>query len=163
MNKLSRSSISRTKVLVFTRDTVFKDYVLSYPILGITKCHYEAKVSEVGDYAHASYKIEATLNLEDSRDGKPFIKNVNIEEDVDLLEDEDEVGEGFVVNGPDIDLDEIALKIINSSMPISVSRGKSSLPKSGEGYRVLSEEEAKAEKEDSYNPAFDKLKDFDSK
>lgn len=163
MTKLSRSSITSGRVLPFDVEADLSTFPMTYPLLGIKRCHYSAKVSKVGDYAHASYHIEATLLLEDSRDNSPFTDNVNLDEDIDLLEEEDEVGEGYVVPGTSIDLDEIAYKIIVSSLPISVTRQKSSLPKSGKGYRVLTEEEAKAEKESSYNPAFDKLKDFDAK
>jgi uncharacterized metal-binding protein YceD (DUF177 family) len=162
MTKLARSAITG-RVIPFSVEADLSSYPLSYPLLGIKKCHYEAKVSKVGDYAHASYHIEATLLLADSRDNSPFTDNVTLDEDVDLLEEEDEVGEGYVVPGTSIDLDEIAYKIIASSLPISVSRHKSSLPKNGKGYRVLTEEEAAKEKESAYNPAFDKLKDFDTK
>jgi uncharacterized metal-binding protein YceD (DUF177 family) len=125
-------------------------------------CHYVATVSKIGDYAHATFKIKADLVLMDSLDGALFEEKINLEEDCDLLEEMDEEGEGYLAPGSVIDLDDIALRIIISSFPIKVTRPNSSLPKSGKGYRVLSEEEAAKEKDESTNPAFDKLKDFDT-
>jgi hypothetical protein len=162
MNKVARSSITSGRIQEFARDTNFAEYKLTYPLLGIKKCHYEAKVAKVGDYEHAKYEIAATLVLQDSIDGSNFSKDIKLNEDVDLLEKEDDSGEGFLVTGSSVDLDEVALQIIVSSLPIKVTSGKSQLPKDGKGYRVLNEDEAKKESENSYNPAFDSLKDFDT-
>jgi hypothetical protein len=161
MNKLPKSSVVKGRSLVFQHDTVFKGYKLPYPILGVKSCHYEAKVSRVGDYAHAHFAIRALLTLEDSYDAKPFDEQEKFEEDCDLLDEEDNSGEGYIIEGSVIDLDDVALRIIASSLPIKVVRPGSRLPSSGKGYTVYSEAEYAKKKAEKTNPAFDKLQDFD--
>ena len=72
-------------------------------------------------------------------------------------DEEDDEGEGYIVPGNSVDLDEIALRIIVSSLPIKVVRPGPAKKVSGKGFRLLSEEEETVE----YNPAFDKLKDLE--
>lgn len=160
MNAVSRSSITKGRALHYENATTFEGYALSYPIKEVRSCSYTAKLSKTGDYAHALFHIEADLLLIDAVDGASFAKKVQLDEDCDLLEEMDEEGEGYLIEGNVIDLDDLALRILISSFPIKVTRKGSRLPKSGKGYRVLSEEEKRKEKEDSTNPSFDKLKDF---
>ena len=84
-----------------------------------------------------------------------------MKEDIDILDEEDSAGEGFVVSGGDIDLDELALRIIVSSLPIRLVRNETiPLPKSGKGYRFLTEEDSVKEKEAEGDPRLAALKDF---
>lgn len=160
MNKLAKASIVKGRVLSFTNNTTFEGYAFSYPIHAVKRCHYDVKVTKIGDYAQAAYSIKATLTVEDSRDAVLFDKKVEVEEAVDILDEEDSAGEGFVVEGGDVDLDELALRILVSSLPIRLVRDESSLPKGGKGYRVLSEEELAKEKAEKGNPAFKGLENF---
>ncbi len=145
MLKVAKSSLLPGRSQTFERDTVFRGYPLSYPLLAVESCHYVCKVGKVGDYAHASYAIEAVLRVEDSRDGVPFAKPVSLKEDIDILEAEDDRGEGYLVNGPSVDLDDLALRLLASSLPIRLVRDEGEpLPESGPGYRVLREGEAGA-------------------
>jgi uncharacterized metal-binding protein YceD (DUF177 family) len=161
MNPVARGSLTTGQILSFVGKPDFHGYKLPYPIHAIKGCSYEAQLSKVGDYAHAAFSIKATLTLEDAVDAKLFDQKIALEEDCDLLQEMDEEGEGYLFEGSSIDLDEVCLKIIASSLPIKVTRPGSQLPKGGKGFRVISEEEAAKEKAESYNPAFDKLKDFD--
>jgi uncharacterized metal-binding protein YceD (DUF177 family) len=164
MNKLAKASIVKGRKLSFHQDTVFEGYPLSYPLLKVVKCHYDAEVSKIGDYMAATYTIKATIQVADSRDNVPFMKKVDLQEDIDILDEEDSAGEGFVVSGSDIDLEELALRILSSSLPIRLVRDEGvSLPKSGKGYRVLTEEELAKEKDEEGDPRFASLKDFKPK
>lgn len=146
MLKVAKSSITSDRSQLFEQKTTFEGYPLSYPILRVKDCVYRCKVSKVGDYAHAAYAITAALEVEDSRDGKPFLKKIALAEDVDILDEEDTAGEGFLVDGSSIDLDELALRVILSNLPIRLVEDESeSLPKSGQGYRVLGEGELHTE------------------
>lgn len=163
MNRLSKASIIKGRSLSFSQDTVFEGYALSYPVHAVKRCHYEVKVTKVGDYAQAAYQITADLLVEDARDAALFAYPVRFEEEVDLLDSEDSEGEGYIVEGKDIDLEEIALKLILSSLPLKLVRKKSSLPQSGKGYRVLSQDDYEKEKAEEGNPAFSGLKEFKPK
>jgi hypothetical protein len=138
----------------------FKD---SYPISDIKKCHLEGQLNRTGDIVTAHLHIEAVATLLDSYTNKPFDQKVIVDEAADLLLEENDQGEGYIVPGGQIDLSEIALRMIRSSLPIKILKPGSRLPKSGEGYSVLSEEEVLKQKHESYNPAFDALKDLDIK
>ena len=164
MNKLAKASIVKGRSLSFKQDTTFEGYPLNYPLLKVVKCHYDCTVSRVGDYAEASYQIKATIQVADSRDNVPFMKKVDLQEDVDVLDEEDTAGEGFIVSGNEIDLEELALRILSSSLPIRLVRDEGApLPKSGKGYRVLTEEELAKEKAEEGDPRLAALKDFKPK
>lgn len=164
MNKLAKASIIKGRTLSFSQDTLFAGYPLSYPVSEVKKCHYEVKVSRLGDYVVASYDIVATLLVADSRDNVPFSKTFTVKEDVDVLEEEDTAGEGFLVSGNEIDLEELALRVLLSALPIRLVRSvKAPLPKSGKGYRVMSEEDYAKEKEEAGDPRLAALDDFKPK
>ena len=103
----------------------------------------------------------AEVVLLDSYTNEPFQKKIVLDEEADLLEEDNQEAEGYIIEGKEIDLSLLCLKMIRSSLPIKVLKPGSKLPKDGEGYRVLSEEDFQKEKENSYNPSFDALKDFD--
>jgi len=164
MNKLAKSSIIKGRSLVFSQDTTWKGYPLSYPVLAAEKGHYDVKITRLGDYVVASYAIKASLQVADSRDNVPFAKEFSVKEDVDILEEEDTAGEGFLVSGNEIDLEELALRVLVSSLPIRLLRSsKAPLPKSGKGYRVLSEDDYAKEKESAGDPRLAVLNDFPAK
>ena len=163
MNKLSKASILPNRQLVFRNETTFSEYKLPYPILSVKKCAYEVKISKFGDYAEAAYSIKALLRVEDSRDAVAFDKRVEFQEKVDLLDEEDSAGEGFIVSGGEIDLDELALRLIVSFLPIRLVRPSAVLPKSGKGYRVLSEEEKAKEDRERPNPVFADIPKYPNK
>jgi hypothetical protein len=160
MNALPRGSIVKGRSLRFENTTTFKGYTLRYPLHQVKACSYSVTVSKIGNYAHASFQIKADLILIDAMDGALFEQPIQFDEDCDLLEEMDEEGEGYLVTGSVIDLDDLALRIIVSSFPIKVTRPEGKLPDSGFGYRVLSEQEKAKEKESSSNSPFDKLKDL---
>ncbi len=147
MTKVNKSAIIKGREMVYEADIKeVKD--LPYPILALKACHYLCRVSKEASYNHGSFDIVATLTLEDSRDAMPFDKEIKLKEEVDFLDKEDDSGEGFIVDGNYIDLDDIAIKIIISSLPIRVCReGKA------KDLGVKSEEEKSS--------PFDKLLDLD--
>ena len=162
MTKVAKSALFPNRELSYAVDTDFAAYELRYPLRKVKKCHYEVMATKLNNYPHLSYMIEATLSLEDSRDAVIFDKETRIEEEVDILDSEDDEGEGYIVEGSSIDLDEICLSIIESSLPIKVLREDSSLPKSGKGYNILSEDGfLSKEKEEEKSSPFDCLKDLD--
>ncbi len=151
MTKISKSAITKGRTLSYEAD-VKDPKNLPYPILALKECHYVADVTKLANYNHGSYEIRAILTLEDSRDAVPFDKEISLKEEVDFLDKEDDEGEGFIVEGNSIDLDDIALKIIVSSLPIRICR-----PGKAKSVGVKNEEEAK----ESKGSPFDKLLDLD--
>ena len=162
MNKVAKSALQKGRTLSFCNDTTFEGYSIEYPIKSVVSCHYEAKGSRLASYPHIVYSIDATLTLYDSRDGVPFEKKIHIDEEVDIMEQEDDNGDGFICPGSSIDLDLLALSLIVSSLPLRINRSDSELPKGGEGYNVYDEDSYLLEqaKQEKASP-FDALKDID--
>lgn len=163
MNKLAFSSLQKGHPLQFESSPSFEKSALVYPVLEVKKLHYTATVERVGDYPHASFFIEATLLVSDTRDGTPFAKTFKIEEESDLLEEDDDKGEGYVFSDGKVDLDALALSLLVASLPLRLTRDDSTLPPSGKGYRVLSQEEAEKEKKETTDPRLSALDDYDVK
>ncbi len=163
MLKVNKSNIMKGRVLSFESDSTFPGYGLSYPMLAIKSCHYEAELEQVGDYKHVYMNIKAILSLSDSRDGVAFDKKVAISDDVDILDVEDDTGEGFVIPGNFIDLDDLCIRILHASLPIKVTRPGSKVSASGKNFEAMTEDEFNSQKIDrnEYNPAFDALKDLE--
>lgn len=162
MTKVAKNALVKGRTLSYSVNPDFAGYELRYPLKAIKECHYEAEATRLDEYPHLYYHIHAILSLEDSRDAVIFDKEVELEDEVDIMDKEDDTGEGYILPGSSIDLDLVCLSILSSSLPIRVTRPESVLPSSGKGYQVLSEEEyeQKAKEKDKASP-FDVLKDYD--
>ncbi len=146
MTKVAKSAITRGRTLAFEANPTFEGYELHYPIRGIKSCHYEAKATKIGEYPHVSFSIRATITLEDSRDGVLFDKAIQLKDEADVMDNEDDIGDGYILPGSSVDLDLLCLSMIASSLPIRVLRPDSELPKSGKGYNVYDEDTFAAQK-----------------
>ena len=71
--------------------------------------------------------------------------------------EEDNSEDCYFEPGVNIDLDPHILALILAEVPHNIVKSGASLPKSGDGYRVLSEEEYLEEKKNKKNSAFDIL------
>ncbi len=162
MNKVAKSALQKGRTLSFYNDTTFIGYDIAYPVKSVKRCHYEVKGSRPLSYPHLSYSLSATLELYDSRDGISFEKSIHIEEEVDIMEEEDDNGDGFILPGSSIDLDLVAYSLIVSSLPLKITRPDSELPKGGKGYNVYDEDSYLKEKEnEGESSPFEALKDID--
>ena len=132
-------------------------FASSYPILGVKKLHLQAEFSRDNAVVHAVMKISGRIILEDSYTAKPFEKNVKVEEETDILEEENGEDDGFIIPGKFIDVEELSLAIIRFSLPIKVLAPGSKLPKSGANYSVRGEDEA----EEEHSSPFDALLGLD--
>ena len=128
-------------------------FASSYPILGVKKLHLQAEFSRDNAVVHAVMKISGRIILEDSYTAKPFEKNVKVEEETDILEEENGEDDGFIIPGKFIDVEELSLAIIRFSLPIKVLAPGSKLPKGGANYSVRGEDEA----EEEHSSPFDAL------
>ncbi len=132
-------------------------FASSYPILGVKKLRLQAEFSRDNAVVHAVMKISGRIILEDSYTAKTFEKNVKVEEETDILEEENGEDDGFIIPGKFIDVEELSLAIIRFSLPIKVLAPGSKLPKSGTNYSVRGEDEA----EEEHSSPFDALLGLD--
>lgn len=141
--RIHRNLVKEGKPLIFEEDLSFSqgDCAGDYPLLSVPNCRFSCKVENEDGYLTADYSIEGKMELADSRTGKPFLQEFSDADCIDLLESEEEDGEGYIFPGTHLESRDLAHKIIHSLIPISPHQEGSSLPKSGEGYSFLKEED----------------------
>lgn len=118
MKTIAKSAIVKGRDLVYSSDPSFAGYALRYPLKEIPKCHYEAKITKKGAYPHVMIDISAELIVFDTRTGHPFLYPFSHQEEADILDEEDGEGVGYIIEGSSIDLDELCLLMISSSLPL---------------------------------------------
>lgn len=141
--RIHRNLVKEGKPLSFEEDLCFsrQDCAEDYPLLSVPKCHFACKVENEDGYLTAEYSISGQMELADSRTSLPFLEEFSDADCIDLLESEEEDGEGYIFPGTHFESAELAHKIIHSLIPISPRKEDSPLPEGGEGYSFLKEED----------------------
>ena len=129
----------------FSRENCEKEY----PLTEIPACHFEASFYDEDGYLCCSYHVSGSWILVDGRTSKEFSSSFEDEGDIDILSSFEEEGEGYVFPGTFLESEELAHKIVKTLVPVSPHQEGSELPEGGEGYSVLTEEEATSEKSES--------------
>ncbi len=156
--RIYRSQVTPSKPLdvdetySFSRNVCEKEY----PLLEIPNCHFEARFYDADGRLKCEYRVSGSWALSDSRTSKEFSSEFEEEGDIDLLSSFEEEGDGYVFPGTFLESEELAHKITKSLVPISPHQDGSPLPDGGEGYAVLTEEEAENGKSES---PFDSIPD----
>lgn len=162
--KIDIYKIPNTKKLV-VEEIVELDkekFAPSFPILEIGKVFAKAKVNRYDDFINIHLSVKAEVILQCSYTLKPFKSKVSGEEEFNFTTFESEEDDDFIIyKGNRIDLDEYIYELIISSVPTSPKAPGARLPKSGEGYRVISEDDLLLEESTKGNDKFDKLADLD--
>jgi len=157
---ISKRSITSTTKLNIGYD--LKDWVkpFTYPISNIDSLSVTGYfIKDKNNDIECSLHIKGSIQVRDSRDDVPFDKFINISESFLLFEEDDGEKEGYVFSEDEINLNELVVKLIISSLPFQLYREEKISSKEGKGYRVMKEEDVKGE--EKYNPAFDALKNLD--
>jgi len=118
MNNVAKSAIMKGRELTFAVDSRFEGYSLPYPIKAVNRCHYEAKLIRNDNYPSLKINVDGELVVYDTRTGIPFAYQVSFVEKADILDEEDGEGSGYIIPGNSIDLDELCLMMIVSSLPL---------------------------------------------
>lgn len=161
MNKVNKSAVVKGRELVFSSDTNFASYEKRYPLNDVLSSEYTAKVSRQDGFILIFFDIKAKLQVFDTRDNALFNYDLKTKEDVEIVEDEDRIEEGLYIAGPSIDLDELALGIIHSSLPLRLVRNnKKETINTIKGVNLLEEDDVENERS---NFSLDDLPDFPSK
>ena len=127
-----------------------------YHVRSIKSCHMILDVTNYDDLITLSFKIKGTVLTTCAYTLEEIPYDYSVKEIIELDGGEDDE---FDINGNIIDIDEMLITLIVSNVPFVVIKEGAELPASGDGYRVISEEEA--EKEKKKPSAFDVLEDMD--
>ena len=104
--------------------------------------------------------VSFNVNVISSYSGDVFKTKINIKDDLFFTDSKSLDSDEFILINDEIDLDNYIYSLLITSIPLNIHKPNEKLPK-GDGYRVLTEEEFKKEKEDMGGNAFDALKDID--
>lgn len=133
-----------------------------YHIKKIETCHVNAEMNFYSDDLYSlklnikgNAIVPCAYTLEDV--SYPF----NIKEELFYKQDiADDDTSFYPLTSNEVDIDEAVLSLLISSIPFKVIKKGAKLPKSGNGYRFLSEDDYLKEKENKSSP-FDVLDDLD--
>lgn len=120
-----------------------------YPLLEIPSCRFKATFYEEEGGLRCAYRACGSWVLADSRTLEEFASSFEEEGDIGILSSFEESGDGYVFLGTFFESEELAHKIARTLLPLSPHQEGSALPKGGEGYEVLGEEEALRKKSES--------------
>ena len=156
--KLNRAILPLNKDEVFEEDIDFSNQKFDENhVKRILSCSVRVVAHEYGDVfdckisGKASVIASCSYTLEDVPLDVSFRENFYFSNEVTGSE------ECFFEPGNEIDLDPHILALILAEVPHNITKNGASLPKSGNGYRVLSEEDYLKEKQNKKNSAFDIL------
>lgn len=135
-----------------------------FHIKKINNCHVNAEMTYLNEdlyslklHIRGSATVPCAYTLEDVI--YPFNINEEIFYKVDANED---VPSFYPLKYNEVDIDEPVLSLLITSIPFKVIKKGAKLPQSGKGFRFMSEEEYKKEKENKSSP-FDVLDKIDIK
>ena len=161
--KLDVLKLPYTKVANLSEDIVFDPqvFVCHNPLVSVEKCHAELKAQRFEEFIYVNLSIKANVTLQCSYTLKNFSTTIEGTDELHFAPSKDEDEDCIVYKGTSIDMDHYIFNLLSASVPLSPKAPNATAPKSGKGYRVLSEEEFLKEKEEQGNSQFDALKDLE--
>ncbi len=129
-------------------------------IRGVSNTHVKVKGVDYDDYLILNIKINSDVigvcsyTLEDI----PLKININTSLTFSFLEEDEDV---IHIESPIFDLDPYILDLIISEVPLTLVKKGAKLPSSGEGYRVLSEDQYEEEQKNKVDSRWSALDDIE--
>ena len=124
----------------------------------IDNCHVICSFTRFEDAFDIELKVKGTLTAICSYTLEEFSYPFSFKERISARDDEE--GDYKITNNF-IDLDGVILALIDSSVPLNVTKPGAKKPDGGEGYRVLSEEELLEERKNAKDPRWAALDDIE--
>ena len=159
--KIHRNLVTPAKPVPFAETIDFSglDYSRFPSLRGLKEVYAEGEFFvDDEDFLCASLAVKGVATLSDSRTLEEFEEPFDFEDEFALLRDPSDEAEGYVFPENVIELSDVVFCAIHSHLPLCPHKKDSPLPESGEGYRVLREEEM--EPLENASP-FDALADYD--
>ncbi len=160
---LEVSKLVSTKPLNFEEEVSFdsEKYKCVLPLIEIKKCRAIVEASNYNDFIEVMLTIDVNVTLQSSYTLKPFDFHFVTGEEYHFANESIEGDDIIVYKGNFIKLDEYIFNLISASIPLSPKAPGESLPSSGDGYRILSEDEYEKEKKNDGDSRFSKLDEID--
>ena len=156
--KLNRAILPANKPETFDEEIDFSSLKLDENhVKKINKCSVKVIATEFGDVLQCSINGEADVIASCSYTLDDVPLHVNFKDTLYFSSEVMGSQECYFEPGVEIDLDPHILALILAEVPHNITKSGASLPKSGDGYRVLSEEDYEKERQNKKNSAFDIL------
>ena len=156
--KINRAILPLNKPETFEEDVDFShlDFDQNH-VKNIKRCSVKVIASEFGDGLECKISGEADVVASCSYTLDDVPLTVKFRDTFYFSSEEDSSQDCCFEPGVEIDLDSHILALILAEVPHNIVKSGASLPKGGNGYRVLSEEDYEKEKSHKKNSAFDIL------
>ena len=160
--KLNRAILPANKPETFDEEIDFSHLTPDENhVKRIDKCAVKVIATEFGDVLQCSINGEADVVASCSYTLEDVPLHVNFKETLYFSSEVIGSQECYYEPGNEVDLDPHILALILAEVPHNIVKSGASLPKSGNGYRVLSEEDLEKERQNKKNSAFDILDTID--
>ena len=155
---LNRATLPLNKTETFNEEIDFSSQTFDENhVKRINKCSVSVDATEFGDVLRLNVNGEAELIASCSYTLEDVPMKVKFHEEFFFSSEDDSSQDCFYEPGVNIDLDPHILALILAEVPHNITKSGAKLPESGNGYRVLSEEQYLEEKKNKKNSAFDVL------
>ena len=156
--KLNRATLPANKPETFDEEIDFSSLKLDENhVKRISKCSVKVIATEFGDVLQCSINGNADVVASCSYTLEDVPLHVNFKDTLYFSSEVIGSQECYFEPGVEINLDPHILALILAEEPHNITKSGATLPKDGEGYRVLSEDQYLEEKKSKKNSAFDIL------
>ena len=156
--KLNRAILPANKPETFDEQIDFSSLKLDENhVKRIEKCLVKVIATEFGDVLQCAINGAADVIASCSYTLEDVPLHVTFKETLYFSNEVMGSQECYYEPGVEVDLDPHILALILAEVPHNIVKKGASLPKSGNGYRVISEEEYEKERQNKKNSAFDIL------
>lgn len=161
--KLDVLKLSYTKANKISEDLTFDPEVFKchFPLVEVVNAHADVSIQRFEEFIYVTIALKAIVKLQCSYTLEVFKTTIKGTDELHFSPSNDEDEDCITYKGNTIDLDPYIFNLLSASVPLSPKSPNAKAPKSGNGYRVLSEEEFVKEREEKGNSQFDALKDLE--
>lgn len=149
MIKIYRNSITAAKPLEVNEKFTERDFgnvKQNYPLDKIVSAYIGGTFENEDGFLIFRGEIGGVLALHDARSNEIFDYPVTVSDDVEILEDDDGEGEGYIFSGNCIELEILVASVLQSEIPIKPLKPGSEGSLDVAGIHIMSEEEAQEDK-----------------
>ena len=158
-----KSKLILDKTIPIEKDFVFVDYKSSFksPLLDVKKCYGYLEITKYRNIIRMNVDLKVKVLLECSYSLEPFEDEINLHEEVLIGDSKSFDDEIMIIDQDEIEIESILLALITSSIPLKPIKPGAKRPESGEGYRVLDDEQLAEDRRISGDDRFSKLDEID--
>ena len=133
----------------------------SYHVRDIKDCHVVAIATEYGEFLSVKINVACTVLTTSAYTLKDLDYEIKIKDELCFTDNKDLEDTYFFEKLPQIELDDYIFSLIVAHVPTKVVGKNEKLPESGNGYRIMSEEDFYKERENEKSSPFDVLDTLD--